>query len=292
MKPLLSLILVSSLSVVCSAQNHENNSVDTIYLDSEGYYVGRSQAETYIAITPDGKGGGAMRKCNLATNAVIKEGYYSDIDSLTYEGPFVGYYESGNVEWEVVYHNDEEVGRTAYYYDTSAKLLWHKCRFEDGIIDGELTSYYRSGALKRREIHKILIDDAPGTGTADSGKVEPVRKDTIVFGECYDENGGSIKFTPFFIAPTPPENFNRFLTKNIKYPRKARRNEIEGRVMLRFMVDVHGKVQNVTLLHNVSPEIDAEAVRVIKKSPIWIPGIRDDEVVDAYMKLPLRFRLE
>ena len=64
----------------------------------------------------------------------------------------------------------------------------------------------------------------------------------------------------------------KFLAKNIKYPVEAQQAKIEGRVIVRFVVGRDGSVSNVEVVRGVSPELDAEAVRVVSLMPKWIPG--------------------
>lgn len=84
-----------------------------------------------------------------------------------------------------------------------------------------------------------------------------------------------------------------YLRKNIKYPRWEKKNKIEGTVFVKFVVDKHGKTQDAEILRSVegSKNFDEEVLRVIYKMPLWIPGQKDDKVVDVLLILPVRFTL-
>lgn len=85
---------------------------------------------------------------------------------------------------------------------------------------------------------------------------------------------------------------NRFLTKKIKYPNKARRNKITGTVYIAFVVDQSGKIEDVRLLKtSASPLLDEAALKVINKMPDWIPGMQKGKNVRVQFTVPVSFRL-
>jgi len=83
-----------------------------------------------------------------------------------------------------------------------------------------------------------------------------------------------------------------FLGKNIKYPVEAQKAKIEGRVIVRFVVGKDGGVSNVEVMRGVSPELDAEAVRVVSSMPKWVPGKQRGKAVPVKYTMPIVFRLK
>ena len=83
----------------------------------------------------------------------------------------------------------------------------------------------------------------------------------------------------------------KFIAGEIHYPEQAQKNNIQGRVILQFLVTKTGEVGNVEVLRSVSPEIDAEAVRVCKLIPRFEPGLVDGQPVNVVYTLPLTFNL-
>lgn len=83
----------------------------------------------------------------------------------------------------------------------------------------------------------------------------------------------------------------RWLCANMRYPEEAVKKEIEGRVVVRFVVGKDGTVSNPTIVNSVDPMLDREALRVIRSMPKWIPGENDGEPVAVYYNLPITFRL-
>lgn len=82
-----------------------------------------------------------------------------------------------------------------------------------------------------------------------------------------------------------------FIAKNLVYPEKAVKENLYGRVILQFTVDKNGDIQDVVVVRGVSPELDAEAIRVVKIMPRWIPGKQRGKTVAVKYTLPINFRL-
>ena len=82
-----------------------------------------------------------------------------------------------------------------------------------------------------------------------------------------------------------------YLDKNIKYPAKAVKNKIQGRVIVQFIVDEKGRLSDIKVAKKVEPYLDAEAVRVVKAMPRWNPGMQNGKAVKVRYTLPVTFRL-
>lgn len=83
----------------------------------------------------------------------------------------------------------------------------------------------------------------------------------------------------------------KWLAQNIQYPTDAVINEIEGRVVLRFIVEKDGSIGDVDIVKGVDPSLDAEAVRVVSTMPRWEPGRNGGEPVRSYFNIPILFKL-
>ena len=81
-----------------------------------------------------------------------------------------------------------------------------------------------------------------------------------------------------------------FLSTNIKYPKDAAKQKVEGRVMVSFVVETDGSLTDVKVARKVFPSLDNEAVRVVKKMPKWIPGTQNDHPVRVRYVLPIVFK--
>ena len=85
--------------------------------------------------------------------------------------------------------------------------------------------------------------------------------------------------------------FSQWVTAHLKYPKDAKAAHIDGTVKVKFVVGSNGGVQEVEVLQGAFPSLDAEAVRVIKSSPKWKPGVKDGKPVRVTYTLPVIFVL-
>ena len=83
----------------------------------------------------------------------------------------------------------------------------------------------------------------------------------------------------------------KFLKENIRYPKEAHEKNIQGRVIVRFIVNEDGQVSDAKVARSVDPLLDAEALRVVNSMPKWTPGKQDGKAVKVKYHLPLSFQL-
>jgi TonB family protein len=86
--------------------------------------------------------------------------------------------------------------------------------------------------------------------------------------------------------------FARYLGKNIRYPKAAREQNIQGRVILTFVIEKDGSVSDIKVLRGVGAGCDEEAVRVIKAMPKWTAGKQNGKTVRTQFSVPVQFALE
>lgn len=82
-----------------------------------------------------------------------------------------------------------------------------------------------------------------------------------------------------------------YLKKNLDYPSQARRKGTEGVVIVRFVVNTDGSIQDLEFLRTIGGGCDEEAKEVIENSPNWTPGRISGRAVRSRMTIPIRFRL-
>ena len=111
------------------------------------------------------------------------------------------------------------------------------------------------------------------------------KKDVVSYADC--------DYRPMFLNSSDPKQFlEKWVYQYLKYPQEAIRNGIQGRVMVEFVIGIDGKVTDVKVVKSVSPELDAEAVKVVSASPKWKPARLKGEKVRCSMTIPVEFRLE
>jgi len=91
--------------------------------------------------------------------------------------------------------------------------------------------------------------------------------------------------------PGGAEALFKFIEKNIKYPKYERQNNIQGRVLVGFVINEDGSLSNIKIEKGVSDGIDQEAMRVVKLIPNFKPGRRDGLPVKVNYILPIMFKL-
>ena len=127
-----------------------------------------------------------------------------------------------------------------------------------------------------------------------------------------DDNGKMLKDKKVITQPEPPkaeENrvfevveqmpafpggdvaLMRYLQENVHYPTIALENDVQGRVVVGFVVEKDGSITDVRVIKSQDPALDHEAVRVVKSMPRWTPGKIDGAAVRVEYQVPVVFRL-
>lgn len=101
--------------------------------------------------------------------------------------------------------------------------------------------------------------------------------------------GDVVERQPYF--PGGQQALLEFLRQNVNYPEQARKDSIEGRVVLSFVVETDGSITEPTVVRSLHPLLDAEALRVIKLMPKWEPGYQGDSLVRVKYNLPFTFKM-
>ena len=84
----------------------------------------------------------------------------------------------------------------------------------------------------------------------------------------------------------------KYLKSHINYPPKAAKNNIEGNVIVQFVVKKDGSIGEVKVVHSLEKDLDKEAVRVVKSLPKFTPGRHDGQAVSVWYTLPVSFKLK
>ena len=83
-----------------------------------------------------------------------------------------------------------------------------------------------------------------------------------------------------------------FVGKNLRYPESAVNHKIQGKVIVRFVVNETGEVDKIQVVRSLQAECDKEAIRVIKLFPKFIPGKQNGKNTKVLYTLPITFKLE
>lgn len=134
-------------------------------------------------------------------------------------------------------------------------------------------------------------------GSDDADKFKAVQEQVVVKEpEPVEEKPKEEKI---FVAVEQPAEFPggtaammKWLNNNIRYPEAAQQNDIQGKVVVNFVVEKDGSIAQVKIAKGVDKDLDREAVRVVKKMPRWQPGKNNGVPVRSYFNLPVTFRLQ
>lgn len=107
--------------------------------------------------------------------------------------------------------------------------------------------------------------------------------------EIADEVFSIVEVMPSF--PGGNTEFYEYISQNLKYPRKALKANVEGKVVVRFIVAEDGGISDVEVIKGIGFDCDEEAVRVLQSSPDWIPGQQRGRNVKVSIMVPLTFEI-
>jgi periplasmic protein TonB len=121
--------------------------------------------------------------------------------------------------------------------------------------------------------------------------------DTTVYSEPVDpvipaENKPFIIVEEMPVYPGGIPALMKDVGENIKYPEEAQRNNIQGKVNLKFVVNSDGSVDRIEILRSIDPLLDNEAIRVVKTLKRFKPGKQGGIPVPVWFSLPVAFKLQ
>lgn len=213
----------------------------------------------------------------------VKHGQYQhnwDDGTVVERGKYVNNKKEGLWLWNTFetgeFKNDKKFG--LWKSINSDSILTKENNYLDGQLHGKQIEYDSLGAVILEEIYDYgKLISSEGT------KVEEVNP---TFQGC---EGGNLSEEG--LKKCSDQKFLQYIYKNLKYPRKARAKGVQGRAIIRFVVDKDGKTKELKVLNGVSKEIQNAALEVIKTLPRWNPGTQNGKPVRVLYYLPIEFKL-
>ena len=145
------------------------------------------------------------------------------------------------------------------------------------------------------EIEEEEIQSTEDTQEAITGPTGPVVSGPVGPVMAAEEGDEGEVFQVVEQMPEFPggmEKLMDYLSKNIKYPSIAQENNIQGRVIVEFVVNKDGSIVEPKVMRSVDTSLDNEAMRVIKSMPKWNPGKQRGKAVRVRYTVPVLFRLQ
>jgi len=119
-----------------------------------------------------------------------------------------------------------------------------------------------------------------------------IRQQLLIDSLGYNPNQvfSAVDKEPTFVGGI--EKFYKYLQGIIKYPAVAKQNNVQGKVLITFVVEKDGSLTNITVVRGIGSGCDEEAVRVLANSPKWNPGTQNSKPVRVQYTMPISFSLE
>ena len=311
MKPLIFFLLLFA-SISCLAQKQ-----DVYFLKNDGSYVNHRDSADYIKIMKEPAAGSVY----FGVSEYYPDGKVKLVgESLLpnyprFEGTVARYYQNGKRSAISTYKNGFLTG-IEYEFFPNGKPYIVKTNTPGSqnlpIPQITITSNYDS-------LGKALVENGTGhfirydkyfkyvaeEGDLKNGLKEgewKFKEDNLTAVELYKDgkfisgtsnlNGDIKKYTVDATLPTfkgGTFDFLEYLSKSLHYPPSEREKNVQGRVVVSFIVEKNGSLSNVKAIQSLNPNMDAEAIRVVKNSPKWIPGTQFGRPVRASYIVPINF---
>lgn len=232
------------------------------------------------------------------TKAITQFITFKDSRLKTLHGKYEKKWDDGTIIESGVYADDKRVGQwtegnsmgqysnglkqgqwKSFQNDTTLLSIQH---YKNDILDGEKVKYDSLGQIIETTIYNngTIINT-----TADTSKNH--LKEAPRFPGCENESW-SVKEK----EDCAKNKLLEFIYMRLRYPASAREKRIEGKVMLEFVVDKDGSLQDIKVLNGVCKDIKNETLRVLASMPKWRPGYKDGKAVRVKYSLPISFKLE
>lgn len=133
-----------------------------------------------------------------------------------------------------------------------------------------------------------------------SGLIARAQTDSVMAADQPLVDGSTIEGEKFMFVEQMPEfpggqeAMMKFISKNVKYPENAKENNVEGKVLLKFVISNQGEIRDIEVINKIKYGygLEEEAIRVLKKMPRWTPGKQNGKPVNVYFTLPISFKLK
>ena len=172
------------------------------------------------------------------------------------------------------------------------------------LLLGSVIAALGFGACRSAEEPMANTTDDTDTVAAPAAKQEATDRIRIVYGPppmARNERNENEALDPTRVYdiveqmpcfPGGDEAMMTWVRQHLQYPESARRDSIEGRVILTFVVERDGTPTNFKVVRPVHPALDAEALRLLSTMPRWIPGRQNGVALRVKYTYPVTFRLE
>ena len=270
--------------------------LDTMYFDNNWNQTTEAEAHYYRYVSVDSSEEFRFYVEDYFPGGQIQmTGTYKSIRPDNKDGHFVYWYENGNKQMECRYRDNILHGTLREWYSSGQEESYQE--FRAGLLNGEYRSWREDGSLKL--IAGYYIGEKHGNFQSFYPGGQMIRNDyyengRFIEGNCYSEEGELVDYFPYIVMPQFPgghEALRKFIRKELKYPPEARREGLEGAVIILFTVDEEGFVRSPRVVNGDHEFFNNEALRVTQKFPRWSPGKVDGIPAPIQVSVPFEFHL-
>ena len=245
---------------------------------------------------------------------LISKSNTNKFNALEFEGPCIEFFNTGKRKSITNYTKRKLTGSATYYYpngklykeglyNKNSHLMLITCKDSAGSF---LTENGQGRWIDFDESFKRVTQEGSVKDSLENGEWDIMPNDTTKFKTTYQQGlviSSTDNHTPlgedyiYWAVDIEPkfsqkdDAFSRFLTNNIRYPDVAKRNNIQGKVFVAFVIEKDGKVSNIKILRSPDEPLSEECLRIMKLSPSWIPGKENGTVVRTQFTVPISFTL-
>lgn len=181
-------------------------------------------------------------------------------------------------------------------YYIGGVIVYDKTNEKLGLVSSSAKSSAKSGKGSRQK----SMDVMPQTVASESKKEMDVMMEQNLDQEQQEfENESALTDENHFFSlgnevPQYPGGYEaliEYLNSNLNYPKEARESELQGQVVISFIIEENGEVSSATIIHGIGKGCDKEILRVVKLMPDWQPAYKDGKPVRVLFNMPITFRL-
>ncbi|HSK12453.1 MAG TPA: TonB family protein [Phnomibacter sp.] len=258
---------------------------------------------------------------NAETRSLVRTGWYKDKDCTEKDGLFEEFHLNGMAKDSGLYVNNKRQGTFASWYEQGQEhTIYH---YKDDIPVDSCFTFFEDGALAN-----VMLLDAEGNGLEQiyyaDGNVKMLGKivegkrdgnwilkredgtkmmeilylsDSVAGTACYGPDGktrakGDCVFERVAEFPGGVKGWQAFLMKHLKYPNDAIDRNIQGVVRVQFIVAKDGSISEFKILSSPNKSLSDEVLRLMAKSPKWIPAVQVNKPVIYRHIQAITFRLQ
>ncbi len=272
MKTIYTFLSATLILVVAHYASAQTKTVD--YYNERGIKLSSAEgAYSFVYTEANSSGGGTRTRFLIADSTKVSLFTYSsfkgDSTEAILDGTYSLWHSNGKLSEKGNHKNNKFDGKVSTWFE-NGQLSYEKF-YVNGKLQDTLKGYYEDGTVRRVEVYK---------------------EGEMVEGKVFSKEGANLPYFPAMVMPEFPRGeqaMMAYISQNIKYPKKAIRNDISGLVVVSFIVEKDGYIKTPEVIRSVSNDLDAEAIRVIQTMPRWKPGLNENNPVPVRFNLPVRF---